>query len=92
MHLVYTWYEREGVTQQEIEAACINANNAHDFIMKLPKVSRIYIGYTLGMQGVCTVRMNYVGYAMYILGMQGMQGMHQVCKVYIEYARYAEVL
>ena len=31
-------YGRDGVTQQEIETAAKNAN-AHDFIMKLPKVS-----------------------------------------------------
>ena len=31
-------YGRDGVTQQEIETAAKNAN-AHDFIMKLPKVN-----------------------------------------------------
>ena len=35
-------YGRDGVTQADIEAACQMAN-AHDFIMKLPKVSVVQL-------------------------------------------------
>ena len=40
-------YGRDGVTQQEIETAAKNAN-AHDFIMKLPKVSWLLLLSALG--------------------------------------------